>query len=217
MVDQVRGRVWDRELHDVAVPQPGLVQEAQWVADHRRSAAHHVGAAGPGRSEIHASILPPGCATRPRSQLDARVTSYVMLPGIYSSGPTHWRDAARNRIDPFVRFEPPNWDEPDAPSGSPHWTAVASAQSPGSGRAQPVLPAGPDVGRRVGHACRGGVPESRRVIPPPGLPEAADEFRDDAARTFAVPSVSGGEPGRPLCGCRSSAEGSPPDLGGGFQ
>jgi hypothetical protein len=58
------------------------------------------------------------------------VTSYVMLPGIYNSGPTHWQTLWESDRS-FVRFEPPDWDEPVRAE----WiaaleTAVASAPEP---------------------------------------------------------------------------------------
>ena len=51
-----------------------------------------------------------------------RVTSYVMLPGIYNSGPTHWQTLWESDRS-FVRFEPPDWDEPVRAE----WIAVLEA------------------------------------------------------------------------------------------
>ena len=165
-------RVGDRELHDVAVPQPGLV-EAQRVADHRRAPRISVGA-GPGRSEIHASIL-PGLRDTPASQLDAKRVTSSVLPGIYNSGPT-LADAVG--IGSILRpVETADWDE----LGAPEWiaaleTAVASGPSPRFWwrTACPCL-LGPDVGRGVGHACRGGVPGQRPWTPPPRPDWATDD------------------------------------------
>lgn len=42
---------------------------------------------------------------------NADVTSFIVLPGIYNSGPTHWQ--TRWEQDPaFVRFAPTDWDVP---------------------------------------------------------------------------------------------------------
>ena len=42
------------------------------------------------------------------------VRSFIVLPGIFNSGPTHWQ-TLWEAVDPaFVRFEPPDWDRPVA-------------------------------------------------------------------------------------------------------
>ena len=119
-----------------------------------------------------------------------KVTSYVMLPGIYNSGPTHWQTLWESDQS-FVRFEPPDWDEPVRAE----WiaaleTAVASAAEP------PVL---------VAHslscllvpmwAAESDTPVAGAfLVAPvdpaaPAFPDAADEFRDVPRRRLRFPAL----------------------------
>ena len=40
------------------------------------------------------------------------VRSLIVLPGIWNSGPTHWQTLWEAADPAFVRFQPPDWDQP---------------------------------------------------------------------------------------------------------
>lgn len=42
-----------------------------------------------------------------------RSASFVVLPGIYNSGPRHWQTLWENSDARFTRFSPSDWDEPE--------------------------------------------------------------------------------------------------------
>jgi len=51
------------------------------------------------------------------------VRSFIVLPGIFNSGPTHWQTLWEAADPTFVRFEPPDWDRPVASE----WVAALEA------------------------------------------------------------------------------------------
>ncbi len=137
------------------------------------------------------------------------MSSFILLPGIYNSGPTHWQTLWEH--DPaFMRFAPSDWDAPRradwvtaldsavdaAPKPPvlvahslacllvPIWAAESDARVAGAMLVAPVDPASEEFPEAAGEFAR--FPRDRLPFPSLVVGSADDPYADAAfARTFA--------------------------------